>query len=242
MNIGIFAYNFSHMQSYTYLMRLLVEGYEIKCIFAQNWKQLGFTKPVIRNRPRGLHYPIASKVADRFNIPYHILEHNSQECIALIKENNLDLGILFGAQILKKSVIDVFKIGIMNIHWSLLPFNRGYDSLKWNIMTNIPQGVTAHLIDERVDWGSIIHRRVVNVYEDDTLLDVYLRIENQCEIIMLDALKTLSQGYTPRIHFDEGTLNRQMPPNIEAQLPKKFEWYKKHYWRVWQNDSKDPIC
>ena len=54
----------------------------------------------------------------------------------LIKKHNLDIGIILGARILSKQIIDAFSIGIVNLHPGILPENRGLDNVKWSIINS----------------------------------------------------------------------------------------------------------
>ena len=55
------------------------------------------------------------------------------------EKEKFDLGIIAGSRIIKKKVINEFKIGILNMHPGLLPLNRGLDTHKWAVFKNWPQ-------------------------------------------------------------------------------------------------------
>jgi methionyl-tRNA formyltransferase len=50
----------------------------------------------------------------------------------------------------------------VNLHISLLPWNRGADPNLWSWVNDTPKGVTIHEIDEGVDTGPIIDQREVS--------------------------------------------------------------------------------
>ena len=58
--------------------------------------------------------------------------------------------------ILTPSIIHAFQNGLINMHISLLPWNRGSDPNLWSFLENTPKGVTIHHIDETLDTGAII--------------------------------------------------------------------------------------
>jgi methionyl-tRNA formyltransferase len=60
-------------------------------------------------------------------------------------------------------MLNVAKIGLLNFHPSLLPYNRGKHYYFWNIIEQVPFGVTLHLIDENIDKGKIIFQKKLNV-------------------------------------------------------------------------------
>lgn len=137
------------------------------------------------------------------------------------------MGVIAGARILKPQVIDQFKIGIINLHPGLIPEVRGLDAMMWAIYHDLPLGVTAHLIDHRVDAGRILLRKPIPLFPDDTLLDLSERLfEYQLEILG-DAIERALLGQWHVL--DPQTLgrpNRKMPLELEAETLRRFETYK----------------
>ena len=50
---------------------------------------------------------------------------------------------------------------VVNLHNSLLPWNRGADPNLWSIIENTPRGVTLHYVDSSLDKGYIIMQSLV---------------------------------------------------------------------------------
>ena len=102
--------------------------------------------------------------------------HNSTETLKIIKKNKLDLGVILGARILKKEIINAFKIGIINMHPGILPENRGLDNIKWSVVKNLPIGVTSHFIDPRIDMGekNSLARRLKYIRTTSSSIFVYV--------------------------------------------------------------------
>ena len=227
MNIGIFAYNFNHKKTHNGLLELFLNGYQPKCILAANPVKLTFYQSKIRIAPKDLHYTHPLHIANKLNIPYHVTSHSSDDCIKLIKKYDLDLGIILGARILTQPVIDAFNIGILNMHPGLLPENRGLDNLKWAVLDNIDQGVTSHLIDRYVDRGYLIDRKSIQIYKDDTLVDICVRIQNLEMKMMIDAIPKINQGVYAKKRLPVGKRNQSVPADIEETFLKKFTTYLK---------------
>ena len=230
MKIGIFTHNWPHKKTYEGVMRLIVEGYKIDCMIGRNpVDDLGFYQSKIRISPKGLMYPDPKQIAERFNIPYYILVHNSEETRRIIQKMGLDIGIILGARILKDYIIDSFNIGILNLHPGILPEVRGLDCHKWAILKDLPQGVTAHLIDKRIDRGKIIKKQIIDVYKDDTLLDIFLRIQNLEQSLMIESLNMTKNGFRPKITIEQGNYFKSVPDDLEKELLNKFIEYKNNY-------------
>lgn len=99
-------------------------------------------------------------------------------------EMNLDFGVsaAFG-HILSEAALNSFDRGVVNLHPSFLPYNRGAHPAAWSIWEGTPNGVTIHLMDSGVDTGPILAQRAVELNEWDTAGDAYLK--NEVEMIDL---------------------------------------------------------
>ena len=89
---------------------------------------------------------------------------------------NCGVSAFFGS-ILRKSVIDLFPRGIVNLHTSLLPLNRGSWPNVWAIVDGTEAGVTMHLVDEGVDTGPILAQEKVAVLPTDNGASLNERLE-----------------------------------------------------------------
>ena len=228
--IGIFAYNFKHKKTYEGLIKLYLHGYLPECIFAAEPIKITFYKSKFRETLKGIDYMHPRDLALKLNIPYHVVDHKSEECMKLIKENSLDLGIILGARIIPEKIINSFQFGVLNMHPGLLPENRGLDNTKWAIINGLKQGVTTHLIDKYVDKGLLIDKREINVYQDDTLIDIFLRLQDLELKMMIEYLDKLRDGKQIKYKkLGEGKRYRSVPWEIEKNLFKAFQMYKNNY-------------
>lgn len=228
MNIVIFSYDFPHKKSQEGLLELHLNGYRPTLVIGAPPVKLKFPTSEERIAPRGLSYHHPEDVCRCLGINYVVMGHADEDLKTLLGILKPDLGIVLGARILKKAVIDLFKIGILNMHPGILPGNRGLDNLKWSVLNDLPIGVTAHLIDEYVDRGRFICSQNVEVYKDDTLRDVFLRQQDVERKMMLDALKLLGEAKGPSVFkkLPAGTRYGAVPPLFEMSLAKAWEAYR----------------
>lgn len=75
--------------------------------------------------------------------------------------------------IFRRDQIAIPKQGIVNVHNSYLPWNRGAHACTWAIVDETPHGATMHWIDEGVDTGPILIQHRVEIAEDDTAQTLY---------------------------------------------------------------------
>lgn len=222
--LALFAYNFPHKKTQDFLFRLLVEGLTPDIVLAANRTDLKIPQPTLRVKPNHIDLIHPREICNRFGIYYYVLEHNSEECCRLLRENQITIGVISGARILDQKVIESVAKGIINIHPGLLPEGRGLDALQWAIIENRPLGVTAHIINRRVDNGRILKRFEICEYFDDTLIDLSLRLEQAQTTILAEAITTLEINPIECFDLvgDAYPLHRKMPPELENQLPSLF--------------------
>jgi methionyl-tRNA formyltransferase len=95
--------------------------------------------------------------------------------------------------ILKRAVLDTMPGRFINLHISLLPFNRGADPNAWSYLDGTPKGVTIHEIDEGVDTGPILLQQSVAIDEaKETLASSYRLLHDAMRALLIahwDALR-----------------------------------------------------
>ena len=143
-------------------------------------------------------------------------------------ERGIELGIIAGARILKDPIIRAFPIGIINFHPGLIPEARGLDALLWSVYKGVPLGVTAHLIDSRVDLGRILVRETIPIYGDDTMLDLSERLHEKQLELLPKAIELAVAGKWTCV-AEPGTYNRKMNPDLERQAYAMLPEYVKHF-------------
>ena len=75
--------------------------------------------------------------------------------------NRYDLVLSYGYRhILKPGLLAALKRPIINLHISLLPFNRGASPNFWSFYDNSPSGVSIHLIDQGTDTGPVLWQQL----------------------------------------------------------------------------------
>jgi len=231
VKVSVFSYDFPHKKSQDFITRLWLENIPVAMVIGAPPVELPYSKTAFRAKPRygGLIHP--ARVCDRLGIPYRAMDHNSQTVAGLLKDLSIDVVIIAGARILRRSIIAVPTVGIINFHPGLLPDVRGLDALKWSVYRDVPPGVTAHFIDERVDAGRIILRRPLPVYGDDGWVDLSLRLD-EAQVELLPTVVRMVFDRPAQDAYEQvsgGCLNRSMPPEIQRTVMAKFEsWKERH--------------
>jgi phosphoribosylglycinamide formyltransferase-1 len=242
MNIALFAYNFPHKKTQDFLFRLVNFGFKPRVVIASPPLEINLPKSYLRDKYRHFDLILPQELCNILGIEYIERFHNDKEVSVILKSMNIELGIIAGARILKKHIIESVPLGIVNFHPGLLPENRGLNAVKWAIFLDIPQGMTVHLIDPRVDAGKIIKKFIVPTYIDDSLIEINLRIyESQLKTlipVISSFIDTGAQNYYT-IPYD---LNlKHHPPadeRIDEFIKSNFDLYKQR----WGYDKNGWVC
>ena len=117
-----------------------------------------------------------------------------------IKSSNIDIGILaWWPNILREPVLSAPNRGFPNFHPSLLPFNRGKHTTFWNLVENVPFGVTIHWVDEKIDNGPIAFQRLISKGWEDDSETLYRRAQAEIVSLFFEHLDDIVAGRIPVI-------------------------------------------
>ncbi|AXE99971.1 MULTISPECIES: formyltransferase family protein [Paraburkholderia] len=112
--------------------------------------------------------------------------------------------------ILKRDVLAAAPDRFINLHISLLPYNRGADPNLWSFIDETPKGVSIHLIDEGIDTGALLLQREVSFDEDsETLGSSYATLQQTIGELFMENWSSLRDGrIAPRAQSGAGTFHR----------------------------------
>ena len=119
------------------------------------------------------------------------------EAIAALQAD-MALSILFD-YILKPDIINLFPEGVINLHPSYLPYNRGQYPNVWSIVEQTPAGVTLMYIDPGIDTGDIIARRRIPIEPVDTGKTLYHKLEQVSLELFKDTWPLIRAGQASRL-------------------------------------------
>jgi methionyl-tRNA formyltransferase len=98
-------------------------------------------------------------------------------------------------RIVPKWMLDLPRLGNINLHGSLLPKYRGAAPIQWAVANGEPvTGVTTMRIDEGLDTGDMLLQQQMAVAPDQTSEDVYPRLAEMGAALMVETLEGLAAG------------------------------------------------
>jgi len=126
--------------------------------------------------------------------------------------------VAFG-QILPQSFLDIFALGALNVHGSLLPKYRGAAPIQRAILAGETEtGVTIMLLDSGMDTGPVLSQKAISIGPPDTSGDVYQSLAREGAALLIDTLADWTAGrLTARIQQE--TQATYAPP-IKKEEPR----------------------
>jgi len=128
----------------------------------------------------------------------------SEDVINKVKRIKIDYILLaWWPFIVKKPIFSLPKIGILNFHPSLLPYNRGKHYNFWTIVEDTPFGVTIHFVDESIDGGDIVFQKSIIKSWEDTGESLYNKAQNAMIELFTQNYGKIVKGEYHKIKQDE---------------------------------------
>ena len=165
------------------------------------------------DRPRGRGQkmmPSPVKVfAQAHNLPIlqpeKIKTAEFQDRLAALKPD-LIVVVAFG-QLLSQTILDIPRLGCINVHASLLPRYRGAAPIHWAIVNGETQsGVTTMFMDAGLDTGDMILKTAVPISDTMTTEQLHDILMTSGAELLLETVRQLATGSAPRTkQTDEGT-------------------------------------
>jgi len=125
---------------------------------------------------------------------------HTRETFERIKTLQPEIGIsvLFG-YILRQEFLDIMPAGCLNLHPSLLPYNRGVFPNVWSIVEGTPAGATIHYMDVGIDTGDIVSQMQIEIEPIETGESLYHKLEDACLELFKKTWPLIRRGRAPRI-------------------------------------------
>ncbi len=180
------------------LQAILGEGHDVVAVVTQPDRPAG--------RGHALTASPVKQLAEGEGIPVLQPERaRGPEVIAALQALEPDLSVVaaFG-QILRRVVIDLPRLGTVNVHASLLPELRGAAPIQWAIMNGHEQtGVTIMRIVEQLDAGPIIYQIPEPIGPEETARDLAGRLAEVGAEALIEALALLEAEAAQEVPQDD---------------------------------------
>ncbi|MGI6152965.1 MAG: methionyl-tRNA formyltransferase [Christensenellaceae bacterium] len=171
-------------------LRMLIEnGYDVAAAITQPDRKAG--------RGHKLMPPPVKVLAEEAGVPVYQFEKVcTSDGLALVKDMAPDLIVTaaFG-QILTQEMLDIPKLGCINVHASLLPKLRGAAPIQWAIITGEEKtGITTMCMALALDAGDILEQDEIAITDTTTAGQLYDTLSALGGKTLLRTLEKLAAG------------------------------------------------
>ena len=182
------------------LVALCEAGHEVVGVFTQPDRPKGRGNKVIAS-------PVKMEAVKRgipVYQPLRIRKDGVEDLRALAPD--LCVTAAFG-QILSQEVLDIPRLGTINVHASLLPKHRGSAPIAWGILLGDKQaGITTMFTDKGIDTGDMLLKRSVDILPCETCGELTERLSHIGGELLIETLIALENGTLERIPQDEAQM------------------------------------
>jgi len=142
----------------------------------------------------GLSEKSIKGISHKYKIPYLKVDNpNDRDALEFLKDQNPDLILSIGSNIIREQFLEIPTIGVLNVHMGILPEYRGIGVTEWPIIENrvhdISLGITLHFMDSGVDTGPIVDTKKINIYNCNSLDELESKYLNEMVNLMLKGVK-----------------------------------------------------
>lgn len=136
---------------------------------------------------------------------------NHRDVIEAINQAQVELTVVFGADVFRRSTLAQLEAPLVNVHCSDPSLVRGMPPVFWEVRDNRDEIViTVHDLEPRLDAGAIREQRAVPIAWRPSLRETLAatrdRIDPAVGDLLSDAIPQILDGHAPRTSFDPGPL------------------------------------
>lgn len=147
---------------------------------------------------------------------------NNPEFVEQLKNINPDvICVVAYGKIIPKEILDIPRLGCINVHGSLLPKYRGAAPIQWAVLNGDKEtGITTMFMDVGMDTGDMINKEVVQIGDDETTGELWDRLSIIGANLLVKTLEDLENGtYKREKQGDDFTV----APMIKKEMA-KIDW------------------
>lgn len=198
------------------LALLLERGYDVAAVVTQPDRPKGRKRELTPPPVKAYALERGLKVFQ----PEKLRSPEGVEAVAAIAPD-LIITAAYG-QILPRSVLDIPRLGCVNVHGSLLPRYRGGAPIQRAIINGESvTGVTLMYMAEGMDTGDMIAKVEVPITDEDTAGTMFEKLSHAGAELLLEWLPRIAEGTAPRTPQQESEAT--YAPNLTRE-DEKLDW------------------
>lgn len=201
----------------------------LKALYEAKYNIVGVvTNP---DRPKGRGMKMIASPVKEYALEKHLEVYqpekvrNNEEFLNTVKKINPDLiCVVAYGKILPKELLEIPKMGCINVHGSLLPQYRGAAPIQWAVLNGDKKtGITTMYMNEGMDTGDMILKKEVQIGEDETTGELWERLSKIGAKLLVETVEKIEDGTAPREKQPE---DFTMAPMLHKEMA-NIDWDKK---------------
>ncbi len=192
-------------------LKMLIEKTNVVLVVSQPDKEVGRKKELKKT---------ASKVVAEQNGIEVFQPNRIKKDYEKIMQMKPDLIVTAAyGQIIPKELIDLPRLGCMNIHGSILPKYRGAAPIQWSIINGDEEtGITLMYMDESMDTGNIIDIAKTKIEKEDNYHTLYEKLSIIGSKLLEDNLEKIVKEENASIKQDDNSATHARMLTREDEL------------------------
>ena len=170
----------------------------LECLVNNNHNLIGVITALDKERGRGrkIKFSPVKDYALKKEIPlFQPKNLKDQNFIDKIKNLNADLFVVVAFRMLPKEIINLPRLGCINLHASLLPEYRGAAPINWVIINGEKEtGVTTFYINSKIDEGDIIDSKTIKIENDENAGSLHDKLMTTGSQLVLKSVENIFNG------------------------------------------------
>ena len=200
------------------LRALIGEGFEVVGVVSQPDKPQGRSREIIPSPVK----QIATEEEIPVFQPKNARDPELLEMLGVLKPD-ISVVVAYG-HILPQNIIDLPRMGTLNIHASLLPALRGAGPIQAAIREGRTEtGVSVMRVVQALDAGPVLLQKPTQIFGDETFGELQVRLSELGALTLLEALTLLSLGQAQEIVQDESRVT--YAPKVTRESS-QIDWTK----------------
>ena len=183
------------------------------------------------DRPKGRGMKMVASPVKEFAVSKNLKIYQPEkvrknvEFIEEIKKLEPDvICVVAYGKILPKEILEIPKLGCINVHGSLLPKYRGAAPIQWAVINGEKvTGVTTMHMDVGMDTGDMILKEKTEIAPDETTGELWDRLAKIGADLLVKTLEQIENKTAPRIPQGE---EFSMAPMLDKEMS-KIDWESK---------------
>ncbi|MCI8616731.1 MAG: methionyl-tRNA formyltransferase [Clostridia bacterium] len=201
----------------------------LEAVYNAGYKIIGVvTNP---DKPKGRGMKMIASPVKEFAIEKDIEVYQpekvrkNQEFIEKVKALNPDvICVVAYGKILPKEILDIPRLGCINVHGSLLPQYRGAAPIQWAVLNGDKKtGITTMYMDIGMDTGDMILKEEVEISDNETTGELWDRLSKIGGKLLVETLEKIEEGTAPR---EKQSDNFTLAPMLDKEIA-KIDWDNK---------------